>query len=221
MLAKIFGSNARVKILKTFLSKPEQKYYARQLAHDLELQINSVRRELDNLKNIGLIKEQLDDDAVIINEDLVKKVKKNSKKPSKTSLKKETTKNEIKYFIADKDFLLFHELKSLFAKANLLSCQDFLKNINNLGEINHLWLSGIFTGDINAPVDILIVGKINKSKLLERIKNLENDLAKEINFTIMDNSEYEYRRDINDIFLHRLNQCQTLHEINKEKEVDK
>ena len=48
MLAQIFGSNARVKILKTFLSKPEQKYYTRQLARDLALQVNSVRREPGN-----------------------------------------------------------------------------------------------------------------------------------------------------------------------------
>ncbi|MDD2680867.1 MAG: hypothetical protein PHE20_02050 [Patescibacteria group bacterium] len=217
MLARIFGSNARVKILKAFLSKPEQKYYTRQLARDLELQVNSVRRELENLQNIGLIKEQPVDYSLEVNEEIVIKVERKSKKVSKEPDKKEAPKNEIKYFTADIDFLLFRELKSLFAKANLLSCQDFLKNIDDLGVITHLWLSGIFTGETKAPVDILIVGKINKTQLLQRIKNLEVDLGKEINFTIMDDSEYEYRTDINDIFLYKLKQCHTLHEIDREK----
>jgi len=220
MLAKIFGSNARVKILKTFLSKPEQKYYTRQLARDLELQVNSVRRELENLQNIGLIKEQKDNDLEV-NQDLTLKIEKKIKKTSKRVPKKEAPKNEIKYFVADVDFLLFRELKSLFAKANLLSCQNFLNNIDELGEVRHLWLSGIFTGETKAPVDILIVGKINRNKLLQRIKNLEIDLGKEINFTIMDDSEYEYRVEINDIFLYRLKQCHSLHEVNREEEEEK
>ena len=126
MLAQIFGSNARVKILKSFLSKPEQKYYTRQLARDLDLQVNSVRRELENLQKIGLLKQE---DA----------------KESQESDK--NLKNEKKYFIIDRNFLLFSELKSLFAKANLLSCQDFLKDTSEFGNIKHLWLSGLFTGD--------------------------------------------------------------------------
>jgi DNA-binding transcriptional regulator YhcF (GntR family) len=217
MLTRIFGSNARVKMLKAFLSKPEQKYYTRQLARDLKLQVNSVRRELENLQNIGLIKEQADDNLAV-NEDLAPKIDKKLKKLSKKTPKKEAPKNRIKYFVADTDFLLFRELKILFAKANLLSCHDFLKNINDIGQIKHLWLSGIFTGETKAPVDILIIGKINRTQLLQRIKNLEIDLGKEINFTIMNNSEYEYRVDINDIFLYKLKQCHTLHEINREKE---
>ncbi|MCF7860223.1 hypothetical protein K9M09_01215 [Patescibacteria group bacterium] len=201
MLARIFGSNARVKMLKTFLGKPEQKYYTRQLSRDLELQVNSVRRELENLHNIGLIQEEGTDDML------------SAEEGSKTT---KTAKNDKKYFVVNYDFLLFRELKSLFAKANLLSCQDFLKNIDDVGKITHLWLSGIFTGETKAPVDLLLVGKVNKTQLLQKIKVLEEDLGKEINFTIMDESEYEYRTDINDIFLYKLKQCHTLHEIDRE-----
>lgn len=211
MLARIFGSNARVKILKTFLGKPEQKYYTRQLSRDLELQVNSVRRELENLQNIGLIKEEGIENTVIPEEEA--KTSKTAKKGEKVPLK-----NDKKYFVVDRDFLLFRELKSLFAKANLLSCQDFLKNIDDIGKIKHLWLSGIFTGETQAPVDLLLVGKVNKTQLLQKINILEEDLGKEINFTLMDESEYEYRTDINDIFLYKLKQCHTLHEIDRETE---
>jgi predicted transcriptional regulator len=55
MLNKLFGSNSRVKILKLFLTNPNEKYYIRQIARDLKLQINSVRRELENLEKFGLL----------------------------------------------------------------------------------------------------------------------------------------------------------------------
>ncbi len=189
MLAQIFGSNARVKILKTFLSKPEQKYYTRQLARDLTLQVNSVRRELENLQEIGLLKQEEGPE----NEGTAKNLK-----------------NEKKYFTVDHNFLLFGELKSLFAKANLLSCQDFLKEVGNTGKIKQLWLSGIFTGDLAAPTDILLVGKVKREQFLKRLHTLEIDLNKEINYTLMDESEYGYRLEINDIFLHKILQSRHL-----------
>ena len=46
MLEKLFGSKARVKILKLFLTHSEEKFYIRQIARKLKLQLNSVRREL-------------------------------------------------------------------------------------------------------------------------------------------------------------------------------
>ena len=55
MLAKLFGSNSRVKILKLFLMRTNDKFYIRQIARDLGLQLNSVRRELENLEKFGLL----------------------------------------------------------------------------------------------------------------------------------------------------------------------
>lgn len=190
MLQNIFGSKARVRIMKAFLSQAEQKYYTRQLARDLSLQVNSVRRELENLLNIGLIKESEENDLEIA-EDKEKKTKSKSQ-------------NEKKYFVANTDFLLFYELKQLFSKANLLSCQSFIDELKAYPGIKRLWLGGIFTGELGAQSDILLVGKINKTEFLKKIKALEEELEREINYTIMDEAEFEYRQEIHDIFLYRL-----------------
>ncbi|MBU0981219.1 hypothetical protein KKC94_00845 [Patescibacteria group bacterium] len=56
MLKQLFTSNARVKLMTLFLINPEKEYFVRELTRMLDEQINSVRRELDNLKNIGLLK---------------------------------------------------------------------------------------------------------------------------------------------------------------------
>lgn len=60
-LEKLFSSKARVKILTLFLKNPSEKYYVRQLTRKLNERINSIRRELDNLSKLGLLKSEKKD----------------------------------------------------------------------------------------------------------------------------------------------------------------
>lgn len=55
-LKSLFSSQTRVKLLATFLLSPEEEFYIRELTRLLKEQINSVRRELENLRKIGLVK---------------------------------------------------------------------------------------------------------------------------------------------------------------------
>jgi len=50
----------------------------------------------------------------------------------------------------------------------------------------------------------LIVGKFNKVKLARLIKELEDGLSKEINFTVFNDREFKYRKDITDVFLYSI-----------------
>ncbi|PIR54724.1 hypothetical protein COU74_03150 [Candidatus Peregrinibacteria bacterium CG10_big_fil_rev_8_21_14_0_10_36_19] len=56
MLKRLFTSNTRIKLLTIFLTNPEEEYFIRELTRRLDEQINSIRRELDNLKKAGLLK---------------------------------------------------------------------------------------------------------------------------------------------------------------------
>jgi len=56
MLKKIFGSLARVKLFQQFLNNPQEEFFIRELTRILDEQINSLRRELENLEKIGLLK---------------------------------------------------------------------------------------------------------------------------------------------------------------------
>src|SRR3989344_2473147 len=57
-LKALFSSTTRVKLLSTFLLHPDQEYFIRELTRLLDEQINSIRRELENLKQIGLVKSR-------------------------------------------------------------------------------------------------------------------------------------------------------------------
>lgn len=55
-LETLFGSRTRVKLLRLFFSKPTQAVFVREISRAIDEQINSVRRELQNLESIGLVR---------------------------------------------------------------------------------------------------------------------------------------------------------------------
>lgn len=61
MLDRLFSSKTRVKLLTHFLKNPNKKFYVRELTRQIDERINSVRRELENLLELGLLKDSRDD----------------------------------------------------------------------------------------------------------------------------------------------------------------
>jgi hypothetical protein len=180
MLKAIFTSETRVKLISLFLLNTEKKYTVRQLARETESQAAPVRKELSNLNNFGLIKEEAKDTWMV-----------------------------------NKDFIIFPELRTLIAKAQLLSSQKFLDGLKKVSDPKFLALSGVFTGDEMVKTDILVVGKIKRRPFLSLLKEMEKDLGKEINYTIIDETEFFYRRDVMDIFLYNILHGKTIFLIDK------
>ena len=58
MLKRLFTSGARIKLLETFLLNPDGEFFIRELTRRLGEQINSIRRELGNLKSFGLLRSR-------------------------------------------------------------------------------------------------------------------------------------------------------------------
>ena len=106
--------------------------------------------------------------------------------------------------MVNKDFILFPEIKALFLKAQILSSQNFINGLEKNFQTKLLVLTGFFTNQADAQTDLLIVGPVKRQLFLKLIADLEKDLGHEINFTIMDETEYNYRKEIMDIFLYAI-----------------
>ncbi len=63
-LSKIFGSKSRAKVLEKlfleFYAWKNEGFHMRGLARDLDEQINSIKRELDNLEELGVLKSKIE-----------------------------------------------------------------------------------------------------------------------------------------------------------------
>ena len=184
MLGKLFGSTARVKILKLFLLNPDNSYYIRQISRHLNLQLSAVRRELENLETLELLESHHggEGDEEISDE--------------------KASKNDRKYYQANRDFVLYNEIRELIIKAQILCEKDFTDKLKKLGSIKLLILSGLFINEKQAPVDMLIVGNFDKNKVAKLIKLLEEELVNEVNYTVLSEADFHYRRQVTDVFLY-------------------
>ena len=176
MLEQLFGSYTRMKLLQLFLSNPEEKYFVRELTRILDSQINAVRRELENLSDFGII-ILVENDGEDANR---------------------------KFYQTNSKFVLFPELKSIFQKSQFLLEKKFANALKKAGKIYYLALTGTFVGDKNIPIDLLMVGNMNKKKFLKILKSFEKDLRREINYTLLDKDEFNYRRSVADRFLYSI-----------------
>ena len=116
----------------------------------------------------------------------------------KIGLLRSRTKNRKKYYVLNKNFLLFHELKSIIKKATS-SHDGLIKKISKLGDIELLVLSGAFL-DKKAQCDLLLVGKVDKERL-EKLLDDEADTKDPIKFSIMSKDDFLYRIECNDKFV--------------------
>lgn len=58
MLKELLVSEVRIKILKLLVLNPDKSYHVRGIVRHVEAEINAVRRELDNLSGINLLRRR-------------------------------------------------------------------------------------------------------------------------------------------------------------------
>lgn len=150
-----------------FLMNMGEEYFIRELTRKLSEQINSVRRELDNLKKMGLLRSK--------------------------------TKNRKKYYFVNKNFIFLEELRSIIIKA-FSSNETIARDMCEMGNVKLLALSGQFIDRENMPIDMLIVGEMDREKLSDYL-NSEVKTKRPVRFTIMKEDDYKYRLNCKDKFI--------------------
>lgn len=171
MLGDIITSRVRVKILTTFLSSPDLMIHVRELVRQTKEEINAIRRELAHLEKNGLVK-------------------------------KEPRANRL-YYTFNKDYPLYFDLLELVAKTTGLPGQ-IIKNRTKLGKVKFAMLSGAFLRGLPASperVDLLIVGRIVLPELAAIVRTEEIKRGHEINYTVMSEEEFVFRKSRHDPFL--------------------
>jgi len=171
MLEKLFGSRTRVKVLALLLNNSTRAYYVREITRKVDEQINSVRRELANLKSVGLVRSY--------------------------------AKNGKIYFQANTKADIFAEMKKIFGKvAKEVAYENVLgEKLKSAGAVQYAALMGYFVQDASCPIDLFLIGNIEKAKLKPIIKDLSDEIGHEVNFTTMTPEEFTERNMLFDRFL--------------------
>jgi hypothetical protein len=171
MYEKLFGSKTRAKLLTLFFTNTDKAFYVREITRKIDEQINSVRRELANLKSLDLVVCQQKRGKLYYSV--------NRKSEIHGDLKK-----------------LFNKItKEKPAE------EDMTKSIKKLGDVSYAALLGHFVKDSTSALDLFIVGKVDRKKLKTFVSRLEVEAKRELNFSTMTVDEYENRKLIFDRFL--------------------
>ncbi len=175
-LGILFGSFARVKLMRHFLMNPETKFTVKELSIRSKISLAILRRELLQLKKAGLIK-----DAVL------------SVTNSRGGVKK------TKAVILNPSFSHKKTLADLILENSTLNRQALLKKMKATGKLKLLVLSGILTGVTEGQLDILIVGKDIESKKVDRaIREIEAEIGRELAYAVFDTDDFIYRMNMYD-----------------------
>jgi len=171
MLEDIFISKTRVKILVLFFTHLGERYHVREITRQVDEEINAVRRELERLHKLGLLRSEKRGNRVYYN------------------LQHESVLfPELLRLVAKEVGLgraMIKETKSL-GKVKFIMLSGYL-------------LTGrIATAN---DVDLLIVGSVSQAKVSQIVKEAEKELGHEINYTIFSEEEFGFRKKRFDSFI--------------------
>lgn len=176
MIDALFGSKTRVKLLHLFLNNPNRAFYVREITRKIDEQINSVRRELANLQNIGIVKSDSSNNNRLYYE----------------------VNQEYTYF---KPLKAMFEDNSIASEVPGAKGTDWKKRLKPLGDVRLLLFSGKLVKGSQSSVDVLLVGNVNKTQAKRFVKELEEEERQTFNYSIMPYDDFYYRYSIKDRFV--------------------
>lgn len=180
MIDKLFGSKTRVKLLHLFLNHPGQSFYVREITRLIDEQINSVRRELSNMLEVGVITSDSADNKLYYQV------------------------NQRYEFYTPLRGIFAGEAVVGAQAIDVGAVSAIDRSISIIEEIPNLRLaiiSGVLVKGSTAPVDVLLVGAPAKAKVTAAMSAIEKIEGRELNYTTLPYEEFYYRLSIRDKFI--------------------
>ncbi|MBI4096426.1 MAG: hypothetical protein HY425_01785 [Candidatus Levybacteria bacterium] len=171
MLSDLITSQSRINLLNVLLAEPLEMFHVRELVRRTGDEINAVRRELLFLEKKG----------VLVREPRANRV----------------------YYSLSKNYPFYFDLLRMGSKTAGLG-EAILKNRVKIGRIKYAMFSGKFARRMEkkpTEVDFIIVGTIVLPELALLIRDEEKRLKREINYTVMTEEEFSFRKKKRDPFI--------------------
>tara|TARA_B100002019_G_scaffold291570_1_gene312101 strand:- start:774 stop:1394 length:621 start_codon:yes stop_codon:yes gene_type:complete len=177
----LFGSKTRVKLLHLFLNHPGQSFYVREITRIIDEQINSVRRELANMLEVGVITSDSADNKLYYQV--------NQRYEFYTALRAIFANEPIDATapsrVAEKDAVN----------------EQYLSAVAGLSSLRVAIIAGVLVKGSTSPVDVLMVGSVSAAKAKSAMAIIEKLEGREINYSVMPYEEFYYRLSVRDKFL--------------------
>jgi hypothetical protein len=170
-LKHLFVSQTRIKLINVLFYNPNEIYYVRQLVRLVDEEINSVRRELDNLKKSGVVSSEWRGNRLYYWAD--------KQSPLFSDL-----------------LLIANQTSGLGLK--LQNKNETLGSIKLVFYSYHFMTGEKKNTD---DIDLIIVGDVSLREIESYVKQEETVRGHEINYMVMGKGEFKLRRQKRDQFI--------------------
>lgn len=178
MIDALFGSKTRVKLLHLFLNNPGQSFFVREITRKIDEQINSVRRELSNMLEVGVIVSTSSDNKLYYQ-----------------------VNQRYEYYLPLKTIFGDDIGTSTTTKVEMGVIDKYRDLLSAISGLRVAIITGVLVKGSVANVDILLVGSISAAKARSVISEIEKSEGREINYTVLSYDEFYYRLSVRDKFL--------------------
>jgi hypothetical protein len=180
MIDKLFGSKTRVKLLHLFMNHPGQSFYVREITRLIDEQINSVRRELSNMLEVGVITSDNADNKLYYQ-----------------------VNQRYEYYTALRAIFAGATVKAeQVGPTNSDGVNEqHVSIINEIPSLRLALFSGVLVKGSMSPVDVLLVGNVSPAKVKAAMAMIEKLEGREINYTVLPYDEFYYRLSVRDKFI--------------------
>ncbi|MBX4198508.1 hypothetical protein KW782_04225 [Candidatus Parcubacteria bacterium] len=180
-LEKIFGSGAKVKILRLFLFNPTEGFDIDQIAERAKVTPAVARYETALLQKAGVIKRKSFFRDFIVGR------------------KKEIERRRVSGWTLHEEFEYLEPLTTLLEYISAKRNQEIIKTLSRAGKLKLVIISGFFIRNRDSRVDMLIVGDdLKRGKLEQAIKLIESEFGREIRYAAFETADFRYRLGVYD-----------------------
>ncbi|MCA9367584.1 hypothetical protein KC887_04985 [Candidatus Kaiserbacteria bacterium] len=173
-LSILFGSTARVKLLRFFLFNPSREFHFDDISRRAKLVRRTARTELNALERAGVIKQK---SIYIDNPD-----------------KKKQKKLKAVGYTLNKDFPELPALQTFLFETAPIDGKNLLKYLRQAGPLDFVGVSGVFVREFEQRLDVLLaMKKFSQAKVEKAIRSLEAEIGIEIRFAAMSSEDLLYR----------------------------
>lgn len=178
MIDSLFGSKTRVKLLHLFLNNPGKAFYVREITRLIDEQINSVRRELANMLEVGIITSQNTDNKLYYE-----------------------VNQRYEHYVPFRAMFTDQKVEKVaraLGDAQTVRWQTLLTELHG---VRVVVAAGTLVKGSASNVDLIIVGDVAKKKVLDVVAQIEELEGRELSYTVLPYEEFYYRLSVRDKFL--------------------
>lgn len=176
-LSILFGSTARVKLLRFFLFNPSKEFSFDDISRRARLVRRTARTEISALEKAGVI----------------------VKRTLYVPIDGKTKKMKVLGYALNKSFPELQALQTFLFETAPIDGKNVLAHLRKAGTIDFLVVAGVFVREFEQGLDVLItMKKVSQAKVEAAIRALESEIGMEIRCAIMSSEDLLYRVGMND-----------------------